>query len=267
MRIFGFILFTLATALNAEVNTANISLTPPTTRENGAALKPGDIKHYLINITKPDNTKMELTMTDTKMTWTPPVVGKYSLTAIAVDQKGLKSKPSNIVVYTATEAESPPSRVLISLPIEGAPTYADVNGTIKVPAIGYFNLDPGNFNQYWDPIVIDNLPGMKAPDGAKSDDYIINPRVDYLVYSEGGEFTISFNGYAVDGLTDSLWVGLNNAKIPGFNGDKAIFAPTRGVWAYTIPVPITLPAGQQIINVYMRDKSYAINEILLTKVK
>lgn len=269
MRIILFFACLLALTVSAAIKDGTLSLTPPTTRADGSALLQSQIKHYLITISGPSG-KTELIMTGTRQVWTPPVAGEYTLSAATIDTDGRSSVPSTAVKYTAvliTSNPNPPTLV-VTLPLEAAIPAREEDGIITVDARQYLDLSPDTGGKVWAEKTVAGVTGLATPvDGVRLADYTKNARVDYLVEATGGTYALVINNYATDGLSDSVWVGLNGLSAPDINAGKPVFSvsASRGKWADTVPVTITLPAGQSVITLFNREPGYVVSGLRLVK--
>lgn len=265
---FIALLLSTAALAMAEVKSKTISLDPPTQRVDGSTLPASEIKHYLITINGPAG-QSELIMTGTKQQWTPPAAGDYTLSAATVDTDGRSSVQSNVVNYTAAMIATDPNppTLTITLPIESAIPAREDNGVITVDALQYLDLSPGTDGKLWAADTVDGIKGLVAPDGVRVDDYQKNARIDYLVEATGGTYSLVINNYATDGLSDSVWVGLNGIPAPEINAGKPVFSVNtkRGQWADTAPINITLPAGQSVITLFQREPGYVVSGLRLTR--
>lgn len=272
---YALILLTLMSAFTqAAFKESTMSLTPPTKRVDGTALPASEIKHYLIVITNPDKSVTEVIMTSTSQKWTPPALGTYTLVAYTVDTKGRKSAASNKVTYEAELliGDPEPPALLITVKTGNTDVIVDnfkgakeVNGKIVISATSYVDRKAAVSGEKWEPVTIDGVNGIIAPSKGGTDNIATNARVDFLIEATGGNYTVSVNGYAKDGLTDSLYLGLNGKVDPLLT----IFAPSkpRSVWLDTTPMEIKLPKGTMLVSLFKRDKSYAVSKINLVKVK
>lgn len=268
---------------------ATIKLTPPTKRENGVALKPDDIKHYIITATSSTGKVEKITIapsttaTVTKQ-WFPSESGTYKFSAVTVDTGDRTSKPTPVVSYTpkpviieVAPPEMPGLDVIIGgeAPPEVTPpstpepaTGDEVNGIIKLNALDFVGGVSSPSGGNWSKVTIKNVQAVQAPgkEFSKPTDPTKDARLDYRIKTTGGKYEFSVMGYAVDGLTDSLYVGINGAPISG-DTLQAVFASNtvRSEWLQSTPVTFDLKAGEQILSIFRRDVSYAISSITLKK--
>ncbi|MER3439403.1 MAG: hypothetical protein C4346_18435 [Chloroflexota bacterium] len=98
---------------------------------------------------------------------------------------------------------------------------------------------------------------------ADRDVTLTSPELRFLVeFRAAGTYAISIRGWASDGASDSVWIGLDDdaegriMKVEGFE---------LGAWSWSAPRPVLeIPQpGIHVIHVWMREDGLAIDQIAL----
>ena len=190
--------------------------------------------------------------------WTPSAgdaPGPYSLTFTATDAVDSALTSSEIISIDVQEAGS------------GSGAYQpDANGQVVMEA-EHFDLNTGASGRDW---VADFEPGyvgdsamQSVPDSFTKVNSNLNadsPRLDYKVeLASGATLNVWIRGLGLSGSRDSVWIGAN-----GNDGAAVNVSLNRGSYGWTSVGQITLGAGVQTINAWMREDGSIIDRVLLT---
>lgn len=155
------------------------------------------------------------------------------------------------------------------------------SGAVSIEAESFFANTPAG-GRSWDSLA--SLASFSGTDAlvvlpntganVQSDNLLNSPRLDYKVYvpeGEEGTYTIWVRGRANTHFDDSLHVGVNGSTQPSSDRVRLGISPDYS-WTNTTMdnndtglAQITLGAGEQTLNVWMREDGFTFDKIYLTK--